>query len=661
MRYRKYNLLTLTIAFFIGLLLNAVPSLSHGAELKGIDTFRKDKSLVKTLSEQQDIKNNNGPNYPRSKEVLENVRIDNYENKYLINSDYTYTLFKTQKTTLLTQQGVENSQRDYLDYSPDTQSLELVEAYVVQPNGEKIKVTDENIFTRSSPEYVPGFNNNLRMTVVFSRLMVGSQTFVRWKLIQEKPSIVGFTHTESPFFSQPTVKESIEIELPASLKLNWKKRGNYVVTDTYYKGRRVIKAVITNKPSRKPENFMVHTWDFDSIFVFSNLDSWEEIGRIVWDKWRDKIVITPEIKKLALEITGDKQGVEAARLVYNWVAKNIKYLAVYLNESAGYIPHTSTEILRNGYGDCKDHVLLMHTLLKAIDIESFPAFVHWGDIYRTLPLPTSEQFNHAIIYLPDYNIFANPTDNYSSFEELDNSLNNKFVVLLTEKGLTKNTPKSSFQKNGYEMKALINIDNNATIKGQSYFKYFGNLNSTNRKYFASDTPKQIANKILADTPEGGTGTLETSDLNNLDLPVTVKAQWSSPYAVNMENQIYLTTPVGINTIHPRWLRRYITFGKRYYPFIVWAGNYSWEYKITIPSGYKIIHQAKNKDFSNTTGSYKSSYEQGNGYILIKRNLVLNKNVYSAEEYPAFQGLIYKPINDARSVIVLEKTSVLSND
>ncbi len=650
---------TLVVAFFCGLLLNIIPNISYSTQAKQISNSPQLHSIAKTktVSEVKGVENPKQPIYQENNEIVKNARIDNYESKYLVNSDYTYTKFITQQTTLLTKQGIESWQRDYIDYSPDTQSVEVIDAYVIQPNGEKIKVTNKNIFTRSSPGYVPGFTKDMRMTVVFPRLKIGSQIFVKWKRTQKKPFTAGFSHVEIPFFDIPTVKDSIEIQLPASLKLKWKKRGNYTVTDTSDGNRRVIKAVMTNRPGYKFENSMVSAWDFDSMFVFSNLDTWEEIGSMTWEKWRDKVIITPKIKKLALKITKDKQGIEAARLIYNWVTQNIKYLAVYLSESAGYVPHTSTEILRNGYGDCKDYVLLMHSLLKAINIKSFPALVDAGNIYQTLPLPTSAQFNHAIIYLPDYNLFADPTNNYSALQEFDESVSNKFVVLLTEKGLTKYTPKSSSQLNGYEMKASINIENDGTIKGENELKYFGNFNSGYRRYFASNTPKQIANKILARTPEGGTGTLETSDLNNLNLPVSVKGKWRSPYAVNVENQIYFHTPVGLNTITSQWLRRYITFGQRFYPFIVGASNYNWEYKINIPSGYKISHQPKNKDFSNTTGSYNSSYEQGDGYILVKRHLVINKDVYNPKEYSAFQDLIYKPINDVRSVMVFEKNSV----
>jgi glucan biosynthesis protein len=91
-----------------------------------------------------------------------------------------------------------------------------------------------------------------------------------------------------------------------------------------------------------------------------------------------------------------------------------------------------------------------------------------------------------------------------------------------------------------------------------------------------------------------------------------------------------------------------------YPSVIGALNFIWEYKIILPQGYKIDHLPESRNFFNGAGKYTSSYEKGQGYILVKRNLIINNNVYSPEEYPAFKELIYKPINDARSAMVLDK-------
>ena len=188
------------------------------------------------------------PSMPKADKQGDDFRLDNSEHHYQVNSDYTYTAIIDEQITLLTSQGLESGQRSTMDYYPDSQSLELIEAYVIQPNGEKIKATAENIFTRPSQESqdAPGFTNSLTTTIVFPKLRVGSQTVVKWKLTQKKPSIVGFSDVFTPLFQEPTIKQTVEISLPASLKLQWKKRGDYQVTDKIQGDRRMITATIAN-------------------------------------------------------------------------------------------------------------------------------------------------------------------------------------------------------------------------------------------------------------------------------------------------------------------------------------------------------------------------------------------------------------------------------
>ena len=399
---------------------------------------------------------------------------------------------------------------------------------------------------------------------------------------------------------------------------------------------------------------MVSSLDVSPMFIFSNLENWEDIGTIYWQQSAEKVVVNSEIKALADKITGHKQGIDAAREIYNWVTQNIHYVAVFLDEAAGYVPHSSVEILRNGYGDCKDHVLLMQALLQAKGIASNPVLVDWGNTFENLPLSSPAQFNHAMIYLPEYNIFANPTDQHAAFGELDPSLSDKFVVIAAEKGRTAHTPKALADQNQYLLNSVATLSPDGTLSGESEMKFLGNRNRLARGRFNSDTLEQIANQMLSGTLEGGTGTLKTSDLDNLDQPVTVKGKWDSPYAVNIGKQVYLTTPTGIDAHSPLELRSYIVPGKRLYPLLAGAKEFSWNYTLLIPDGYKVSHLPENSHFSNATGDYSSSYKVEGRSIRVKRNLTIKQNVYSAAEYPAFKDLVYKPINDARSVMVLEK-------
>jgi transglutaminase-like putative cysteine protease len=85
-----------------------------------------------------------------------------------------------------------------------------------------------------------------------------------------------------------------------------------------------------------------------------------------------KTEVTPRIQALADDITpGASDRREQAHRIYDWVSEHIRDVAVFLG-NGGYEPHDATSILDSGYGDCKDHVVLLQALLKAKGIESIP-------------------------------------------------------------------------------------------------------------------------------------------------------------------------------------------------------------------------------------------------------------------------------------------------
>ena len=116
----------------------------------------------------------------------------------------------------------------------------------------------------------------------------------------------------------------------------------------------------------------------------------------------------------------------------------------------------------------------------------------------------------------------------------------------------------------------------------------------------------------------------------------------------------MTTPIGIDFENSHRLRGYITKPDRLYPLVLGAKSLRWEYKITLPSGYRIKQLPENIEFSNSVGQYSSHYETEQGAIRVQRLLSINSTVYNAEAYPAVQALLYKPINDVRQVMVLER-------
>ena len=122
-----------------------------------------------------------------------------------------------------------------------------------------------------------------------------------------------------------------------------------------------------------------------------------------------KANITPEIIELANRITKDiSDPRQQASAIYEWVNKNIRYLLVYLDRG-GWIPHDTSQIVKNGYGDCKDYTILIKTLLKVKGIESYPVIIR-SDMTDWVPdVAVPGFFNHAILYIPSIDLFADAT------------------------------------------------------------------------------------------------------------------------------------------------------------------------------------------------------------------------------------------------------------
>jgi len=80
------------------------------------------------------------------------------------------------------------------------------------------------------------------------------------------------------------------------------------------------------------------------------------------------------------------------------VQREIGYQAIEFGVRARR-PAAARETLRRRYGDCKDHALLLHQVLRAAGIESHLALVNTG--WRIQPeIPSLDQFNHMVVHVP---------------------------------------------------------------------------------------------------------------------------------------------------------------------------------------------------------------------------------------------------------------------
>ncbi len=594
-------------------------------------------------------------------EPVVHARIDRDIAAYRVNRDLTFTRTETVDATLFTVRALRRLDRSEQTFYPDKQALEVVEAWVDQPDGSRVVVEKENMFTRPSTasRSAPGFTDSRTTTVLFPRLQPGSRTHIIWRFTQKVPPLLGFNVINQNMIDWDTGRDETRIDVPADVPLRWHARGGFQVEDNVVNGIRHISARIENTPAREEEPASVSHADFMSQFIATTLPGAEALGALIDRASEGRAAVTAEIATLASEVAGDRTGLDAARAIHAWVVANIRYVAVWLNPDDGFVPHAAAAVLNAGYGDCKDYVTLMRALLAARGIESRMAIVDWGDQYAD-PLLWSPWFaNHAILYLPEYDRYINPTDRQAGFDALDRALSGKPVVIVSKEGHLARTPPATPEANRYRYAAHLVLGADGAIDGTARYAMTPNMEIEARNALTSATSlSYLAQNLLARTPEGGFGDFATSDPLDLSQPLDLSASWHSKLAVHVgELETFLRVPIGMDLYPPvRERAKLSPNGKRDTPARADVEDLGWETTIEMPAGMSVARMPADVDLLTPVGRYTARYRQENGSINIWRNLVIERQVVAPESYPDLERLIYAPLVDARATIVLTPTA-----
>src|SRR5262249_41163293 len=144
-------------------------------------------------------------------------------------------------------------------------------------------------------------------------------------------------------------------------------------------------------------------------FRISTFPGYEAIAEAYYAQAKGRATVTPEVQRLADEITADKPDVRAqAEAIYNWVTRNIPYRAAIFG-SGRHIPNDTSLILSRRFGDCKDAATLMTALLAAKGIDSEHVLINANSTYQLPKTATLSAFNHVIVYIPALDRYADPT------------------------------------------------------------------------------------------------------------------------------------------------------------------------------------------------------------------------------------------------------------
>ncbi|MGB8603025.1 MAG: transglutaminase-like domain-containing protein, partial [Rhizomicrobium sp.] len=260
-----------------------------------------------------------------------------------------------------------------------------------------------------------------------------------------------------------------------------------------------------------------------------------------------KAAVSHDIAALATSLTRNTTDRrEQARLLYEWVATHIAYIAIELG-AGGFTPHSAADVLENRFGDCKDHVVLLEALLAAKGIESSPALIKAGEnSYRLADAASPHAFDHVITYVPEFDLFADASDGDAPFGILPYADMGK-PVLLASTGQVLRTPVPAGDSE-VQIDSMVVVDAAGNATGHSAISAAGAYGITLRHLVrVMDHDKQTAWMHLLVGPEAE-GKITGGVLSELQDPYTVTADYRLAQALQFPGPADLPVSLSLRPI-----------------------------------------------------------------------------------------------------------------
>lgn len=387
--------------------------------------------------------------------------------------DFSYEREADSEYKVFTEQGARQEGRIPVSYNKAFSEMEVVVAETIKADGRHVPVPPSGIARQSGSLGLYTQKDLEFINLALPDFAAGDSAHLVLRS-HNKPLFPGsFSFAYMP--KQTLVQDNTEIQLdvPAGLTLQLDVAGFQKVQDELVDGRRKLswrysQAVAeTAEPQQTDARIsQPHVW-------ISSFASWDAMAAMYRELYLPQAMVTPEIEALAKELTaGAGSDRDKARRLYDWVRKNIRYIAIYASLE-GWVPHPASQVLADRFGDCKDHVVLLNTLLKAVGIEAVPVLIQADLMNYRLPGAAAPQqsFNHMISYLPGMDLYLDSTSVTTEFGRLPDGDQGKEVVRAGLVRAVGTTPasKAENRQSKRTSKIRINADGSASVSTTLWF------------------------------------------------------------------------------------------------------------------------------------------------------------------------------------------------
>ncbi len=566
--------------------------------------------------------------------ALADIRIDHVQLNGLF-STHVQQFFRIEN-----EQGAREFSIRKVQYAPASEALRILHARVHKSDGRVLEAGDagENPVADTS---VAMYYDVRARAMRFPGVEPGDVVELEYRItptLETNPYGDYFGTLHLFRTSLPTALKRYVVIVPASRSLQVEEvRMAAKAQLTEASGERVYQwtatdvAALPNEP-RGPSATTIAPYIHASTFA-----DWKELGAWYAELLRPQFELDSALHEIAARITRENPD-ELARIraVHQLVLRSTHYVALEFGVYS-YKPYSVSQTYARRFGDCKDKASLMIALLREVGVDAELALVRTrrlGDIDEHVA--SVAPFNHAIVYLPKYQLWLDGTAEYSGARELPLEDQGATAVTISSNGdaTVRHIPLTTAEDNFTHrtLRAELKRDGTIEFSGETYTRG-ENAPGLRREYEVAERQRDAVRQPLAEVfPTVRLDRVEVQGASDLEKDVHVS------FRGVLDSFAGKTTVVLNNS----WMaRKYLStlapLGLRTQDLLLPA---QWETEeelhFALPAGAKVAALPQDTHIETAFGSSNLTYQQRGREIVVRNHVQLRSIRVTPDEYAAFR-------------------------
>ncbi|MFT3924962.1 MAG: DUF3857 domain-containing protein [Myxococcales bacterium] len=543
-------------------------------------------------------------------------------------------------------EGARRMRARSIQFDPETQRVDIRLARVHRENGQVLDATETYEQQLGEPWYRVYYDTRA-LVVVFPDLEPGDSVELRYRVDDVAPRNVfadyyGDLHMLAG--GEPRARVEYVLITPSSREFYFNKPNMPALKhERKVEGqRRVDRFSAEDVPALRSEPSMPGLTEVIPYLHVSTYKTWEDVGRWYWGLIQDQLYADDHLKNVVAELKkGAKDEREIVQRIYGWVVKNTRYVALEFGIH-GFLPYRVPEVVRRGFGDCKDKASLIYTMLREAGVDARVVLVRTRQNGAIDSEPASlSVFDHAIAYVPSLKLFLDGTAEHSGTRELPGGDQGVMVLLVgpdVKAELVKTPvlpPESNLRTRNLQIQLSADGAGQVTVKetiaGVDAARY-------RNTFQAEGTRKDRLERQLSSSYPGLTLEHHAVDgLTELERDVTLDYRLKAPQVARLEGD---ELRIGATSLRDL-LREMATGPTRKFPLELNVKNaYREERTVRAPAGFSVRTLPAGGEVKSRFGSLRVSSERKSaGEVVSTSHFQMDVDRVEAADYPEFRRFI----------------------